>query len=54
MRFPQPCSTIPIIRENGFNLFDSKTLATLYFKILWHNKRMTLQNFLQTKQRDVW
>ena len=51
---PQTLFNYFFIRENRFNLFDFVPLANLrlHFKILW--KRMTLQNFLQNKQRDVW
>ena len=32
----KPCSTIPLIRENRLNPFDSVALATLCFEILRH------------------
>ena len=41
---PKPGSTIPLIRKTILNSFDSIPLATLRFEILWHQKRMTLQN----------
>ena len=42
----------PYLR-NRFNLFDSVPLATLRFDILWHQKRMTLQNFVQNIEHRV-
>ena len=53
-RWPKPCFTIPIIRENRFSPFDFVPLATLRFGISQHHKRMTMQNFLQSYERDVW
>ena len=50
---PKLCSTIPLSRENRFNPFDSVPLVTLRFELSLHQKRMTSQNFLQNKQRDV-
>ena len=46
------CSTILLIRENRFNPLTSCHLATLRFEILWHQKRMTWQNFLQNTERN--
>ena len=40
---------IPLIREDRFDPFESAPLATLRFEISFHQKRMTLQNFLQIK-----
>ena len=33
-RGPKPCFTVPLIRENRFNPFDSARLATLLFEVL--------------------
>ena len=52
-RCPKPCCTIPFIRKNRFIPFDSVRLATLRFELLWHRKRMTLQNFFQNALRDI-
>ena len=41
---PKPYS---LIRKNRFNPFDSVILTTLCFELLWHQKMMALQNFLQ-------
>ena len=49
----KPCSNISFVRENQFNPFEFVPLATLRFEVLWHQKRMTLQNLLQNKQRNV-
>ena len=49
----KPCFTIPLIHETRFSAFDFVSLATLRFELSRHQKRMTLQNFEQNKQRDV-
>ena len=43
----KPCSTIFLFRNNRFNPIDSR------FEISWHQKKMTLQNFWQNRERFV-
>ena len=47
----KPCSIISLIHENRFNPFFFVLLATPLFEILWHHKKMTLQNLLLSKHR---
>ena len=42
-KYSKPCSTIFLICENRFNPYNSVPLATLRFRISWHQKRMALQ-----------
>ena len=46
-RCPKPWSTGSFICKNRFIPFDSVSLATLRFELLWRQKRLTLQNVLQ-------
>ena len=52
-RCPKPYSTIPLSAKIGLISFDSVSLATLRFEIMWHQKRMTLQNFGQNIEHHV-
>ena len=45
----KPCSTIPLMRENKFDLFDSIRLETLRFELSWHQKRMSFTSNKRSK-----